>query len=241
MHAAATAQGASIRPRKAVVTTAFPAYGRWLLKSRRGCAVRALCGNRRGLCLCQPRPRRRRSVLRSRLPRGFSRRVRASHGRAVHRLCDQQRPQRADGDRRPTSCTGASSADARRQEARRAADGLAAGRRPASPGRPKCCELGGKYLLYYTASDSRKNAQCVGVAVAADPLGPFVDERRRADRLPDRARRNASTPARSATPTASSIFTSRMTATASMPAPRCGASRSPPDGLSRDRRSRSSC
>ncbi len=42
---------------------------------------------------------------------------------------------------------------------------------------PEVLELGGKYLLYYTASDSRKNMQCVGVAVAADPLGPFVDER----------------------------------------------------------------
>jgi beta-xylosidase len=42
---------------------------------------------------------------------------------------------------------------------------------------PEVMELGGKYLLYYTASDSRKNAQCVGVAVAADPFGPFVDDR----------------------------------------------------------------
>ena len=42
---------------------------------------------------------------------------------------------------------------------------------------PEVLELGGKYLLYYTASDSRKNMQCVGVAVAADPLGPFVDDR----------------------------------------------------------------
>ena len=36
-------------------------------------------------------------------------------------------------------------------------------------------ELNGKYLLYYTASDRRENMQCVGVAVAADPKGPFVD------------------------------------------------------------------
>lgn len=40
---------------------------------------------------------------------------------------------------------------------------------------PEVMQLGDKYLLYYTASDRRKNAQCVGVAVAADPLGPFVD------------------------------------------------------------------
>jgi beta-xylosidase len=40
---------------------------------------------------------------------------------------------------------------------------------------PEVMQLGDKYLLYYTASDRRKNAQCVGVAVASDPLGPFVD------------------------------------------------------------------
>ena len=55
-------------------------------------------------------------------------------------------------------------------------------------------QLGDKYLLYYTASDRRKNAQCIGVAVAADPLGPFVDSNARSDRLPDRARRQRSTP-----------------------------------------------
>jgi beta-xylosidase len=42
---------------------------------------------------------------------------------------------------------------------------------------PEVLQLGGKYLLYYTASDVRRNAQCIGVAVATDPLGPFVDER----------------------------------------------------------------
>lgn len=40
---------------------------------------------------------------------------------------------------------------------------------------PEVLELNGRYLLYYTASARRKNAQCVGVAVAADPKGPFVD------------------------------------------------------------------
>lgn len=40
---------------------------------------------------------------------------------------------------------------------------------------PEVLQLGGKYLLYYTASDRRKNAQCIGVAVASDALGPFVD------------------------------------------------------------------
>ena len=40
---------------------------------------------------------------------------------------------------------------------------------------PEVLSLGDKYLLYYTASDRRKNAQCIGVAVASDALGPFVD------------------------------------------------------------------
>lgn len=40
---------------------------------------------------------------------------------------------------------------------------------------PEVLQLGSRYLLYYTASDRRKNAQCIGVAVASDPLGPFVD------------------------------------------------------------------
>jgi beta-xylosidase len=42
---------------------------------------------------------------------------------------------------------------------------------------PEVIQLGQKYLLYYTASDVKRNAQCIGVAVAADPLGPFVDDR----------------------------------------------------------------
>lgn len=40
---------------------------------------------------------------------------------------------------------------------------------------PEVLQNGGKFLLYYTASDHRKNAQCIGVAVAANPYGPFVD------------------------------------------------------------------
>ena len=42
---------------------------------------------------------------------------------------------------------------------------------------PEVIALNGKYMLYYTASDRRKNAQCIGVAEAADPHGPFVDSR----------------------------------------------------------------
>jgi len=40
---------------------------------------------------------------------------------------------------------------------------------------PEVLQQGDRYLLYYTASDRRKTAQCIGVAVASDPLGPFVD------------------------------------------------------------------
>ena len=40
---------------------------------------------------------------------------------------------------------------------------------------PEVLQVGNRFLLYYTASDSAKNAQCIGVAVASDPLGPFVD------------------------------------------------------------------
>ncbi len=42
---------------------------------------------------------------------------------------------------------------------------------------PEVLPLGDNYLLYYTASDVKRNAQCIGVAVATDPLGPFVDSR----------------------------------------------------------------
>lgn len=42
---------------------------------------------------------------------------------------------------------------------------------------PEVSRIGGKYLLYYTANDRRRDMQCVGVAVATDPLGPFVDSR----------------------------------------------------------------
>lgn len=40
---------------------------------------------------------------------------------------------------------------------------------------PEVLQVGSRYLLYYTASDRRKNAQCIGVAAASDPYGPFVD------------------------------------------------------------------
>ncbi len=34
----------------------------------------------------------------------------------------------------------------------------------------------GRYLLYFTAKERRSQKQCVGVAVAADPRGPFTSE-----------------------------------------------------------------
>jgi beta-xylosidase len=40
---------------------------------------------------------------------------------------------------------------------------------------PEVLPVENHYLLFYTASDRRKNAQCIGVAVASDPLGPFID------------------------------------------------------------------
>ena len=42
---------------------------------------------------------------------------------------------------------------------------------------PEVAKIGGKYLLYYTASDRKRDMQCLGLAVATNPLGPFVDTR----------------------------------------------------------------
>lgn len=42
---------------------------------------------------------------------------------------------------------------------------------------PEVLQLGDKYLLYYAASDHKKNLQCIGVAAAIDPFGPFADDR----------------------------------------------------------------
>lgn len=40
---------------------------------------------------------------------------------------------------------------------------------------PEVMKVGGKWLLYYTANHRRRNVQCVGVAAADDPRGPFKD------------------------------------------------------------------
>jgi beta-xylosidase len=40
---------------------------------------------------------------------------------------------------------------------------------------PEVIEAGGQWLLYYTAHHARKDRQCVGVARAAAPTGPFHD------------------------------------------------------------------
>lgn len=42
---------------------------------------------------------------------------------------------------------------------------------------PEVLRANGTYLLYYTASDQQKDAQCIGVGVANNPFGPFVDDR----------------------------------------------------------------
>lgn len=40
---------------------------------------------------------------------------------------------------------------------------------------PEVIEHGGRWLLYYTARHKRYKTQCIGVAVASDPRGPFRD------------------------------------------------------------------
>ena len=40
---------------------------------------------------------------------------------------------------------------------------------------PEVMEIGGRWVLYYTARDRKKKTQCVGVATAPDPRGPFRD------------------------------------------------------------------
>lgn len=52
---------------------------------------------------------------------------------------------------------------------------LGAWAKPGFTWAPEVLRLGDRYLLYYTASAPKLNSQCIGVAVAADPLGPFVD------------------------------------------------------------------
>lgn len=40
---------------------------------------------------------------------------------------------------------------------------------------PEVARIGGKYLLYYTAAHGKLDRQCIGVAVANNPRGPFQD------------------------------------------------------------------
>jgi beta-xylosidase len=42
---------------------------------------------------------------------------------------------------------------------------------------PEVMEVGGKWLLYYTARDRGSDKQCLGLAVADEPTGPFRDTR----------------------------------------------------------------
>ncbi len=40
---------------------------------------------------------------------------------------------------------------------------------------PEVMKVGNQWLLYYTAAHRSRNVQCIGVAAAASPTGPFVD------------------------------------------------------------------
>lgn len=40
---------------------------------------------------------------------------------------------------------------------------------------PEVLQVGARWLLYYTAADAKRNIQCIGVASADSPKGPFVD------------------------------------------------------------------
>jgi beta-xylosidase len=40
---------------------------------------------------------------------------------------------------------------------------------------PEVMEVGGRWLLYYTANHRKKDVQCIGLAVADNPRGPFRD------------------------------------------------------------------
>jgi beta-xylosidase len=40
---------------------------------------------------------------------------------------------------------------------------------------PEVMQVGSNWLLYYTARSKRRQVQCIGVATANNPLGPFVD------------------------------------------------------------------
>lgn len=40
---------------------------------------------------------------------------------------------------------------------------------------PEVMEIGGRWFLYYTARNRKRDVQCLGVAVADNPLGPFQD------------------------------------------------------------------
>src|SRR4029079_5513814 len=42
---------------------------------------------------------------------------------------------------------------------------------------PEVLQLGNRYLLYYTASDRKRNMQCIGIAERRERLAPSVDGR----------------------------------------------------------------
>lgn len=40
---------------------------------------------------------------------------------------------------------------------------------------PEVMKVGQQYVLYYTANHRKRDKQCIGAAVSADPKGPFID------------------------------------------------------------------
>ena len=148
--------------------------------------------------------------------------------RPVHRLLDQRRAQRADGDLDRPRPLGVRRAIAAGQAARRPAaarqlgqDRLHLGARSARSSATGICSI-------TPPATAQKNAQCIGVAVAPIRSARSSTTDAGADRLPDRPRRKHRRRCRSATPTASSISISRTTGTASQPHARSGASSSRP-------------
>lgn len=41
---------------------------------------------------------------------------------------------------------------------------------------PEAMRIGNRFVLYFTAPNTRSNQQCIGVAVSADPRGPYVPQ-----------------------------------------------------------------
>ena len=129
---------------------------------------------------------------------------------------------------RATSCTGASSATRNTGKRRDALPKLGSWAKQGFTWAPEVLRARRQVSALLHRERLRRNAQCIGVAVASDALGPFVDDRTEPIVCQTGARRKHRCGRVRATPTASSISTSRTTGTGSTRAPRSGASRSRP-------------